>query len=74
MKKIILIALSAITISACAELDTAFEVLDILTTPTDRQVCESEQVGGKWIDGECYTAKKACGGKVVDGTCYEKQS
>lgn len=71
--KTLLLAITALLLANCAELDTAFEVLDVLMTPTDRQICESDQVGGKWLDGECYTAKKECAGKVVDGACYEKR-
>ncbi len=54
--KTLILAASALLLASCAELNTAFEILDILTTPTERQICESDQVGGMWLDGECYTA------------------
>ena len=30
--------------------DAVFEALE----PTDREVCESELIGGQWIDGKCW--------------------
>ena len=55
--KTLFIAATALLLVSCSKLDIAFEVLDILITPTDRQICESDQVGGKWLDGQCYTPK-----------------
>ena len=55
MKKLLVIGISVLSLTACAEMGA---VLDVLTAPpTDREVCESEQIGGTWVDGECFIVK-----------------
>ena len=54
MKKILMIAIAAIFLTGCQTL----AVLDALTAPpTDREVCESQQIGGTWENGECFIVK-----------------
>ncbi len=77
MNKLLIVTAIALGLSACAELGAAFDVMDAITTPTDREVCESDLHNGKWIDGACYSEafdiERACrAGVVKDGVCYEK--
>ena len=71
MKRVFAIGVICLAVTGCKQLNTAFTVLDVITTPTDRDICESQQIGGKWIDGQCYQpTDRACEGRIVDGVCY----
>lgn len=69
MKKTLLIAGLALTLSACVEMGAVLDAM--MAPPTDREACESELVGGKWIDGQCLT-EATCDGVIKDGICYRK--
>ena len=55
MKKILIIGVSTIALTACAEMGAVLDV--IAAPPTDREVCESQQIGGTWEDGECFIVR-----------------
>ncbi len=53
MRKVLLAGALAVSLSGCEGLGATLDAIDVLLEPTDRQVCESVMVGGRWIGGEC---------------------
>ena len=55
MKKTLIAVAVALFLAGCSSefWDAADAVLEALE-PTDQDVCESELIGGQWIDGKCW--------------------